>query len=229
MLIIFDHLAAPWSWADVRGTAPQFCGPKLIDTGHACCDRRCPVRAFDDSTARRSAAAASWGPRREASRAGWRLRRATGSSALFSRRWLPSSSRYFRPQNRGAVIQALPAASWSENNARFLCFLNEFYLYRDRITTNCGPRRWPQTGAAAKAVLDVAWSGDGTLERREFASMLHGNCLIAYERRHARARSISAIKSKQNSSGELQTIKLGTTSRILQIPHKAANSLLCSA
>src|SRR5215467_9192320 len=53
MVIIFDHLAAPWSWADVRGTAPQFCGPKLIDTGHRCSDRRCPVRAFDDSTTRR--------------------------------------------------------------------------------------------------------------------------------------------------------------------------------
>ena len=86
MVIIFDHLGAPWSWADVRGTAPQFCGPKLIDTGHGCSDRRRPVRAFDDSTTRRSAAAASRGPRPEASRAGGRLRRDTGSSALFSRR-----------------------------------------------------------------------------------------------------------------------------------------------
>jgi len=50
MVIIFDHLAAPWSWADVRGTAPQFCGPKLIDTGHGCSDRR--VR-FGHSTTRR--------------------------------------------------------------------------------------------------------------------------------------------------------------------------------
>src|SRR5215831_2607323 len=66
MVIIFDHLAAPWSWADVRETAPQFCGPKLIDTGHGSSDRRCPVRAFDDSTARRSAAAASRGPRPDA-------------------------------------------------------------------------------------------------------------------------------------------------------------------
>ena len=48
--------------------------------------RRHDLAAFDDSTARRSAAAASRGPRPEASRAGWRLRRATGSSALFSRR-----------------------------------------------------------------------------------------------------------------------------------------------
>src|SRR5215469_3267362 len=33
-----------------------------------------------------------------------------GSSALFNRGWLLSPSRYSRPQNRGAVIQALPAA-----------------------------------------------------------------------------------------------------------------------
>jgi hypothetical protein len=26
-------LATTWSSADVRGTAPQFCGPKFIDTG----------------------------------------------------------------------------------------------------------------------------------------------------------------------------------------------------
>jgi len=56
MVIIFDHLAAPWSRADVRGTAPQFCGPKLIDTGHGCSDRRWPVREYADSTARRSPA-----------------------------------------------------------------------------------------------------------------------------------------------------------------------------
>jgi hypothetical protein len=39
-----------------------------------------------------------------------------GSSALFNRGWLLSPSRYSRPQNRGAVIQALPAAGESENN-----------------------------------------------------------------------------------------------------------------
>ena len=55
----FDHPRRSWSWADVRGTAPQFCGPKFMDTGaHSCSDRWCSVRAFDDSTARRSAAAA---------------------------------------------------------------------------------------------------------------------------------------------------------------------------
>ena len=42
---------------------------------HGCSNRRCSVRAFDDSTARRSAAAASRGPRLDASR----------SSTLFSR------------------------------------------------------------------------------------------------------------------------------------------------
>ena len=36
--------------------------------------RRHDLAAFDDSTARRSAAAASRGPRLDASRAGWRLR-----------------------------------------------------------------------------------------------------------------------------------------------------------
>ena len=41
---------------------------------HGCSDRRGSVRAFDDSTARRSAAAASRGPRLDASRARWRLR-----------------------------------------------------------------------------------------------------------------------------------------------------------
>ena len=33
---------------------------------------------------------------------------------------------FLRPQNRGAVIRALPAASCSENNARFLRYLNGF-------------------------------------------------------------------------------------------------------
>ena len=41
---------------------------------HGCSDRWCSVRAFDDSTARRSAAATSRGPRPDGSRAGWRLR-----------------------------------------------------------------------------------------------------------------------------------------------------------
>jgi len=41
---------------------------------HGCSDRWCSVRAFDDSTARRSAAATSRGPRPGGSRAGWRLR-----------------------------------------------------------------------------------------------------------------------------------------------------------
>ena len=44
------------------------------DGSHSCSDHRCSVRAFDDSTARRLAAAASRGPRPGASRAGWRLR-----------------------------------------------------------------------------------------------------------------------------------------------------------
>ena len=57
----------------VWAAAPQFCGPKLMNTGaHTCSDRWCSVWAFADSTARRSAAAAS-------------RARSTGSSALFNR------------------------------------------------------------------------------------------------------------------------------------------------
>ena len=41
---------------------------------HGCSDRWSSVRAFDDSTTRRSAAAASRGSRLDASRTGWRLR-----------------------------------------------------------------------------------------------------------------------------------------------------------
>jgi len=74
----------------------------------------------------------------------------TKSGSAPSRFLVPS--RYSRPQNRGAVIQALPAAGYRENNTGFLFSLNGFCLYRDRITTNCGPRWWPQIGAAAKAV-----------------------------------------------------------------------------
>src|SRR6516164_10546322 len=29
----WEVLIFPWSWTDVRGPAPQFCGPKFIDTG----------------------------------------------------------------------------------------------------------------------------------------------------------------------------------------------------
>ena len=31
--MIFNHSSRTRSWADVRGTAPQFCGPKFMDTG----------------------------------------------------------------------------------------------------------------------------------------------------------------------------------------------------
>ena len=74
IVTIFDHPRCTWSWADVRGTAPQFCGPKFMDTG-AMAVPIAGVR-FGRSTIRRrgSAAAASRGPRPGASRAGWRLR-----------------------------------------------------------------------------------------------------------------------------------------------------------
>ena len=32
-VIIFYHPGRTWWWSDVRETAPQFCGPKFIDTG----------------------------------------------------------------------------------------------------------------------------------------------------------------------------------------------------
>jgi len=71
----WEVLIFPWSWTDVRGPAPQFCGPKFIDTGAMAVPIACvSVRAFDDPTARRSAAAASRGPRLDASRASRRLR-----------------------------------------------------------------------------------------------------------------------------------------------------------
>jgi hypothetical protein len=70
---------------------------------------RCSVRAFDDSTARRSAAAVSRGPRPDASRAGWRLRQSHYRlQRSFQPGMTPVPIMLFRPQNRGAVIQALP-------------------------------------------------------------------------------------------------------------------------
>jgi len=69
----------------------------------------CSVRVFDDSTARRSAAAASREHRPGASRAGWRLRQ---SHHRLQRSLQPGMTlvpiTFFKPQNRGAVIQALP-------------------------------------------------------------------------------------------------------------------------
>ena len=93
----------------LRATAPQFCGSEIHGDGsHSCSDHRCSVRAFDDSTARRSAAATSRGPRPGASRAGWRLRQ---SHHRLQRSLQPGMTpvhiMLFRPQNRGG-FQALP-------------------------------------------------------------------------------------------------------------------------
>ena len=52
----FDHPRRSWSWADVRRTAPQFCGLKFMDTG-AMAVPIADVR-FGHSTAKRPAAAA---------------------------------------------------------------------------------------------------------------------------------------------------------------------------
>jgi hypothetical protein len=80
IVMIFD----PRRTRSCRGTAPQFCGPTFINTG--CSDRRCAVRAFGDSTARRSAPP----PRADPAEtlhvlAGGFDNRTTGSTALFSR------------------------------------------------------------------------------------------------------------------------------------------------
>jgi hypothetical protein len=77
-----------------------------------------------------------------ASRAGWRLRQSHHRLQHPLQRGMNSRppSRYFRLQNRGAVIQAVPAASYIQNNPRVFMFLNGFCPYGDRITTNCGPR-----------------------------------------------------------------------------------------
>src|SRR5215469_3765476 len=58
---------APWSWTDVRGTAPQFCGPKFIDT-EAMAVPIAGVR-FGHSTTRSLGRVLARG-----SRGGWRLR-----------------------------------------------------------------------------------------------------------------------------------------------------------
>ena len=85
--------------------------PKFIGTGAHSVPIAGSVRAFDDSTGRRSAAATSRGPRPDASRAGWRLRQSHHRlQRSLQPVMTPVPSRYFRPQNRGAVIQALPAA-----------------------------------------------------------------------------------------------------------------------
>ena len=57
IVIIFYHPRRTWSWADVRGTAPQFCGPKFMETGAIAV----PITGvrFGHSTARRRGA---WRP-----------------------------------------------------------------------------------------------------------------------------------------------------------------------
>ena len=143
-----DHPRRSWSSTDVRGTAPQFCGPKFIDTGAMAVpiagvrfgrsttrgrgDRRPPPRE-DPAQARRALA-------------GGFDNRTTGSSsdrgALFSRGCLPSPStlcflgrkiaaRLFRRCQRPVEARIMPDSFVPSNG---------FCLYGDRITTNCGPR-----------------------------------------------------------------------------------------
>jgi len=119
IVIIFDHRRRNWSWADVRETAPRFCGPKFMDNREPWLFRS-PV--FGSGVRRLDGEAI--GGRRLARTPPRRVARwlaastiappapASDRGALFSRGCLPSPSRFvFRPQNRGAVIQALPAAS----------------------------------------------------------------------------------------------------------------------
>ena len=89
-------------------------------------------------------------------------------------------SRFFRPQNRGAVLQALPAASRSENNARFLCFLHGFCLYGDRITTTAATTPVQQRGVfLAHLTPPYQPSPEGSPGRpahRPFRGMLGSRC-----------------------------------------------------
>ena len=101
-----NNLRAPWFWTDLRGTAPQFCGPNSSTREPWLFG---PVRAFDDSTARRSAAAASRGPRLDASRAGWRLRQSHQRlQHSLQPGILPSPSRYFRLQIATRLFRRCP-------------------------------------------------------------------------------------------------------------------------
>ena len=106
----------------VWATAPQFCGPKFIDTGAMAV----PIAVFGSGIRRLDGEAVG----------GHRLARTPPRGVT---RWLATS--IIAPpapalssagdellQNRGAVIQALPAASQIKNNARFFMFLNGFCL-----------------------------------------------------------------------------------------------------
>jgi hypothetical protein len=73
IVIIFDHPRRTLVLDRRPGNRAAILRSEIHRHGsHGCSDRRCSVRAFDDSTARRSAAAASRGPSLDASRAGWR-------------------------------------------------------------------------------------------------------------------------------------------------------------
>ena len=102
------------------------CGPKFMDKkSHSCSDPQCEVQAFDDSTARRSPAVASRGPRLGASRAGWRLRqshhRLQKRSRVLSSAGDDSRPHHvFRPQNRGVVFSRCPRPIEGRIMPRFL-------------------------------------------------------------------------------------------------------------
>jgi hypothetical protein len=140
-VIIFDHPRRAWSWADVGEPRRNFA------VGNSWTREPCSVRAFDVSTARRSAAA-SRGPRPDGSRAGWRLRQShhlalalssTGDDsrphhAVLDRK---IGARLFRRVRRLVEARIIPGSYFPSNG---------FCLYGDRITTNCGPRWRPQIG-----------------------------------------------------------------------------------
>ena len=102
IVIIFDHPRRARSRAAVREPRCNFAV-------------RNSVQAFDDSTARRSAAAATRGPRLGASPARWASTTAPPApeaiAVLSSAAHGSSPHHVFGPQNRGVVIQLLPATS----------------------------------------------------------------------------------------------------------------------
>ena len=131
MVIIFDHLAVPWSWADVRGTAPQFCGPKLIDTGHGCSDHR--------ADAHESGGPVNSRPRRTCSGAG-RRRRQPGAETCHS-----------RVGETGAEVSGtaplIRASGWTISAGR---------SQRERVGSPCGTCP-PSAVPATPTVDDAGW------------------------------------------------------------------------
>ena len=103
IVIIFDHPRRTLVLDRRPGTRAAILRPEIHRHGsHGCSDRRCSVRAFDDSTAKRSAAAVSRGPRLDASRT-------TGSSTGLLQGPAPSVSAVRRTAEVGRADPGLVA------------------------------------------------------------------------------------------------------------------------